>query len=126
MNFQQAIVSGFQNYVTFSGRATRPEYWYWILFCILGGIVTGILDYALFDADTVTPLDSIGAASTSLISVTRASGAWHVPARNSAVQVIGSEPASATSILSNDVPSNGAGMIDHFQLPAVGKVTSTR
>jgi uncharacterized membrane protein YhaH (DUF805 family) len=59
MNFQQAIVSGFQNYISIGGRATRSEYWYWVLFCILGGIVTGILDYAMFDTDTVSPLNSI-------------------------------------------------------------------
>ncbi len=58
MNFQQAIVSGFQNYVTFNGRAARSEYWYWVLFALLGGAVTGILDYALFDTD-FSPLNSI-------------------------------------------------------------------
>jgi len=47
MNFVQAITSGFSNYVNFSGRAIRSEYWYWILFIILGDIVTGIIDWAI-------------------------------------------------------------------------------
>ena len=37
MNFQQAIASGFRNYVTFAGRASRSEYWFWTLFAILVG-----------------------------------------------------------------------------------------
>jgi uncharacterized membrane protein YhaH (DUF805 family) len=44
MNFWQAIASGFSNYVTFSGRAARSEYWYWVLFAILGGIAAAIVD----------------------------------------------------------------------------------
>jgi uncharacterized membrane protein YhaH (DUF805 family) len=32
MNFFEAIGSGFRNYVNFSGRAIRSEYWYWTLF----------------------------------------------------------------------------------------------
>ena len=32
MSFGEAIQSGFRNYVDFSGRAARSEYWYWILF----------------------------------------------------------------------------------------------
>ena len=32
MNFVQAISSGFSNYVNFSDRAIRSEYWYWVLF----------------------------------------------------------------------------------------------
>jgi uncharacterized membrane protein YhaH (DUF805 family) len=59
MNFGQAIASGFRNYVTFAGRASRSEYWYWVLFVMIGGVVTGILDHALFDEDQVSPLNAI-------------------------------------------------------------------
>ena len=48
MDFWQAIVSGFKNYVGFSGRACRSEYWYWVLALIIGGIITAIIDYAAF------------------------------------------------------------------------------
>ena len=47
MNFGQAISSGFSNYVKFSGRALRSEYWYWVLFTVLGAIVAGIIDVVL-------------------------------------------------------------------------------
>jgi len=48
MSFWQAIASGFSNYVVFSGRAIRSEYWYWVLFTILGGLATELLDAAIF------------------------------------------------------------------------------
>ncbi len=44
MNFGQAISSGFSNYVNFSDRAYRSEYWYWFLFVVLGQFVTAIVD----------------------------------------------------------------------------------
>lgn len=48
MTFPDAIRTCFRKYVTFSGRATRPEYWYFILFLFLGGIVASFIDGALF------------------------------------------------------------------------------
>jgi uncharacterized membrane protein YhaH (DUF805 family) len=48
MNFSQAISAGFANYTVFVGRATRSEYWYWLLFAAIGVLVTKILDAALF------------------------------------------------------------------------------
>jgi uncharacterized membrane protein YhaH (DUF805 family) len=44
MNFGQAISSGFRNYVNFSDRSSRSEYWYWVLFAVLLNIVTRIVD----------------------------------------------------------------------------------
>ena len=44
IGFGAAIQLGFKNYVNFGGRATRAEYWWWFLFAILGGVVTGIID----------------------------------------------------------------------------------
>ncbi len=43
MGFGQAISSCFSQYVTFSGRASRSEYWYFTLFIILVEIVVQIL-----------------------------------------------------------------------------------
>jgi len=47
MNLSDAIASGFSNYVNFSGRATRSEYWYWVLFIALVQIATLIIDLAI-------------------------------------------------------------------------------
>lgn len=48
MTFPQAIASVFSNYVNFSGRASRPEYWWFFLFMVLVSIVAAIIDAALF------------------------------------------------------------------------------
>jgi uncharacterized membrane protein YhaH (DUF805 family) len=48
MNFPDAIKAGFTNWIDFSGRATRSEYWYFTLFLVLTGMVTGIVDIAVF------------------------------------------------------------------------------
>ena len=48
MNFWQAIASGFTQYVTFGGRASRSEFWYWFLFSLLGGLVTEMLEFGIF------------------------------------------------------------------------------
>src|SRR5262245_32003062 len=47
MTFSEAISSGFRNYVGFSGRAARSEFWYWILFTVLVEIVTSIVDVGI-------------------------------------------------------------------------------
>jgi uncharacterized membrane protein YhaH (DUF805 family) len=44
MSFTDSIRSGFDNYVNFDGRASRPMYWWWVLFAIIAGIVGNILD----------------------------------------------------------------------------------
>ena len=44
MGFGAAIASGFRNYVTTRGRATRSEFWYWTLFSVLAGIAGSIAD----------------------------------------------------------------------------------
>ncbi len=48
MEFSDAIRKCFSNYVTFTGRAARPEFWWFVLFIFLGNIVFGILDRILF------------------------------------------------------------------------------
>ena len=39
MGFGQSISSGFSKYFTWSGRASRSEFWYWIFFTIIVSIV---------------------------------------------------------------------------------------
>jgi len=63
MEFQDAILSGFRNYVTFAGRASRSEYWYWVLFVFLVALASGILDTAIFPYAEPRPIGAL----TSLI-----------------------------------------------------------
>ena len=50
MTFTDAVRSGFSNYVTFSGRARRSEFWVWFRFAISAGVVAAVLDSMLFPA----------------------------------------------------------------------------
>ena len=44
MNFQHAIASVLKNYINFSGRSIRSEFWYWQLFLVIGGLVAELID----------------------------------------------------------------------------------
>jgi uncharacterized membrane protein YhaH (DUF805 family) len=48
MNFGQAIKTCLNKYATFSGRATRSEYWYFFLFLVIVNIVASVLDSTIF------------------------------------------------------------------------------
>lgn len=59
MSFGQAISSGFKKYAVFRGRASRSEFWYWVLFYIIVGIIVSILDNLFgFQINTVTDLET--------------------------------------------------------------------
>jgi uncharacterized membrane protein YhaH (DUF805 family) len=48
MSFQDAVRTCLQQkYADFNGRARRSEFWYFVLFTIIVGIVAGIIDAAL-------------------------------------------------------------------------------
>ena len=62
MNFQQSIEACFNKYATFSGRASRSEYWFFILFSVLGALVTLIIDIQILGysiESEYTPMNSI-------------------------------------------------------------------
>ena len=44
MNFQSAVTTCLQKYADFSGRAARPEYWWFFLFIVIVSIVLTIID----------------------------------------------------------------------------------
>ena len=39
MGLQESIVTCFSKYVEFTGRASRSEYWYWVLFVVVVSLV---------------------------------------------------------------------------------------
>jgi uncharacterized membrane protein YhaH (DUF805 family) len=53
VGFGDAIRTCLRKYVTFSGRASRPEYWWFVLFTFLGSAAAGILDAGLFGTGRV-------------------------------------------------------------------------
>lgn len=59
MNFGTAISRCFNRYATFAGRARRAEYWYFVLFTWLGGVIASILDAFTGVASAVGVLNGI-------------------------------------------------------------------
>jgi uncharacterized membrane protein YhaH (DUF805 family) len=63
MDFQESIKQCFQKYADFNGRAKRPEYWWFALFC---SIVALMLDAAssglsiVFSLGTLLPSLAVG------------------------------------------------------------------
>jgi uncharacterized membrane protein YhaH (DUF805 family) len=48
MNFGQAITTCFSKYVTFTGRASRPEFWWFFLFQVIVLGVTSMVSSMLY------------------------------------------------------------------------------
>ncbi len=59
VNFQDAIRSCFRQYVGFAGRASRSEYWLFVLFTVLGSMVASILDLSIFGYAGLQPFGAI-------------------------------------------------------------------
>lgn len=58
--FVEAVKVCLSRYFTFSGRASRSEYWFFVLFGIVAGIVATIIDSAFFGlANDWQPLSSL-------------------------------------------------------------------
>ncbi len=64
MNFVDAIKTCFAKYADFKGCATRPEFWWWVLFTILASMALGMVHQVLsglFSLATLIPSIAVGA-----------------------------------------------------------------
>ena len=86
MGFGEAISTCFSKYATFAGRATRPEYWYWVLFTVIASLIFVVIELrvsveggrtlsAIFDIATFIP--SLAVAARRLHDTDR-SGWWQL------------------------------------------------
>ena len=66
MDILTAVSSCFANYVNFSGRAPRSEYWFFVLFVVIAAAIAVALDSALFPTVLFSPLYSIVSVVTIL------------------------------------------------------------
>ncbi len=48
MGFVESVKTCLSRFATFSGRASRPEYWWFVLFVALGVVIFSILDFVVF------------------------------------------------------------------------------
>ena len=79
MNARQAVITCFKKYIVFSGRANRPEFWYFILFLFAGSLVLVIVNSAIFGPDVTYRyrLDENGEPVGNPIAVNkRYNGGW--------------------------------------------------
>ncbi len=72
MDFQQSIKQCFQKYADFNGRAKRPEYWWFALFCFIVSMALGIIGDTLSMAfSLVTLLPSLAVGSRRLHDINK-------------------------------------------------------
>ena len=76
MDFQTSIKTCFNKYADFSGRALRSELWFFVLFTLLGGIITVILDvmvlgYSIESYGPINLIFSVGILLPSIAVTTR-------------------------------------------------------
>ncbi len=63
MDFQESIKQCFQKYADFNGRAKRPEYWWFALFCFVVSLALGVIGDTLslaFSLVTLLPSLAVG------------------------------------------------------------------
>ena len=68
MTFADAVRTCFSKYATFSGRAARPEYWWWVLFATVVSLLTNMIDaYVIASALGLPPFGEGSGQPLSLI-----------------------------------------------------------
>ncbi len=103
----EAVIRGFRGYIDFGGRATRAEYWWWVLFVFIGGIVFSFIGtllgpeflHFLFGLAVLLPTAAI---TTRRLHDIGRSGLWKV-----AWLAVGLLAGFLTYIATGDVPDDG-------------------
>lgn len=68
MTFQDSVKTCFSKYVTFSGRAVRSEFWWFVLFIFAGNFILGIVDSVLFGTTVITDTGFEASTNTPVLS----------------------------------------------------------
>jgi len=78
VSFTEAISDAFSKYVTFSGRSSRPAYWWFYLFNILALVAALLIDYALGTSGIIYALAALALLLPNLaVAVRRLHDAGH-------------------------------------------------
>ena len=59
MGFREAVTVCIQDYYTFSGRARRPEFWWFFLFVVVGTLLLSAVDAVIFGEDMLLGLNGL-------------------------------------------------------------------
>ncbi len=68
MTFTDSIKTCFSKYATFSGRASRPEYWWFVVFFIVADLLLATLDSVLFGTVVTTSNSFEASTNTPILS----------------------------------------------------------
>ncbi|MGI9370501.1 MAG: DUF805 domain-containing protein [Ruegeria sp.] len=63
MTFGEAVKTCFSKFLKFSGRASRPEYWFFFLFIVIWNLIAGVIDWQFFTQVTTTEADGVKAVT---------------------------------------------------------------
>ena len=69
MTFTESIKTCFSKYFTFAGRASRSEFWYFMLFCLLGNTILSLFDGFVLGMSSIQPASSVFVLVTFLSSI---------------------------------------------------------
>lgn len=71
VSFGEAIKRGFSHYATFTGRASRSEYWWWMLFCYILSVAIMLIfpvNFADFDPSDVASVSRLYSSPAYIVS----------------------------------------------------------
>lgn len=74
MTFFESIKTNFRKYAEFGGRASRPEFWWWVLFTFLVSAALNALAIPLNGGRIV----EVGATATSVTAYFSLAGVWGI------------------------------------------------
>ena len=78
MTFQDSIRICFSKYADFNGKASRSEYWWFVLFIVLASLLLSIISGVISGIFTLATLLPSVAAATRRLHDTHRSGWWQL------------------------------------------------
>ena len=69
MGFADAVRAALSNYARFDGRASRPEFWWYVLFYLLVQLAGGVIDAVLFAGATLGLVTSLASLALLLPTI---------------------------------------------------------
>ncbi len=80
MTFQESIKVCMKKYADFTGRASRSEYWWFVLFTVIAGLAASVISSVVGGLFTLAILLPSIAAATRRLHDTNRSGWWQLVA----------------------------------------------